>query len=102
MLKFMNALHCRFEPFMNARWFKSLMLFIIFLNPFAIIPQVYQVCTSTSVEGVSLFTWCIFGAIQTALAFEAVRTKSVGIFFSMAVSVVESTTIIVVTYLRSS
>lgn len=102
MQKIMIRLHARFTWLVEARWFKRLMVLTILLNPVAYFSQVLSVFLAPSVEGISLLTFGIFGAIQVALGFEAIRTKSAGVFIAMLLSIVESVLIIIVVLIRKS
>lgn len=95
-----DALNTAFRGFLENRIFKTIINFIIYLNPVALAPQVWSIFTAPSIAGVSLFMWFAFAAIQTAMLMEGIRVKSVVMFWSMFISLCESIAIIVAVILR--
>lgn len=100
MNRFMDLLYVRMKPLVEARWFEVVMSLIIFANPVAIFPQVLVAFTAPSVEGIAAPMWYIFVAIQAALMFHGIKTKSASVFLSMFVSLLESVAIIAAVHIR--
>ena len=97
---FMNSMHMRFAPLIEARWFEVVMSSLIFANPIAIAPQVFVAFTAPSVEAIAVPMWYIFSAIQAAFVFNGIKTKNFSVFASMLISLIESIAIIVTVYVR--
>lgn len=98
----MDWLYNKLSWLVETDWFKWVVSILILLNPIALAPQVWTTMTAPSVEGVSILMWLIFLGIQTALAFNGIRTKDKAVFVSMFLSVLESLTIIIVVLVKSS
>ena len=96
----MELLHEQCKSLINARWFELVMSLIIFANPVAIFPQVLVAFTAPSVDGIAVPMWYIFATIQVAFVFHGIKTKSVSVFLSMLVSLLESVAIIAAVYIR--
>ncbi len=96
----MEKLYELFKPLVEANWFKKLTDITIFLNPIAILPQVKEVFTASSVEGISIGMWLMFVAIQATFVFIGIKTKSASMFYSMLISLSASLTIITVVLIR--
>jgi hypothetical protein len=101
MDQFMDSLYLRLQPVVERWLLVRVMSIIIFLNPVAIMPQVWTAIMAPSVEGISSSMWCIFAAIQAAFALQGIRTKTASIFLSMLISFVLSIVIILTVYVRS-
>lgn len=86
--------------FLERRWFNWIANVIVFANPIAIFPQLHQVITASSVEGVSVFMFLIFAVIQMAFVLIAIQKNHPGMFWSMAISFSESILIIIITFIK--
>jgi hypothetical protein len=95
-----NVPNTKFRNLLERRFFKTIIGFIIFLNPLAVAPQVYAAVATPSIEGVSLSTWGLFAVIQLALLLEGVRVRSKSMFWSMLISLFSSLTIIIAVLVR--
>jgi len=98
--RFMNILFGSLEPLIESPWFKFVILVIISLNPLALLPQVIDALIAPDVSGISLYTFYGFAVVQTAFAFDGIRTKNAKVLFSMIVALIESIIIIVVVHIR--
>jgi hypothetical protein len=97
----MDMLYNHCKPLVEAKWFTVVMSITIFLNPIAIFPQVWTALTAPSVEGISAGMWFIFVIIQLAFIFHGIKSKSTSMFFSMVISLIETSTIIITVLIRS-
>ena len=95
-----DSLNKKIGGLLDHAFFKTVIGALIFMNPVALAPQVWVAFTAPSVEGISLTMWIIFAVIQTAVIFEGIRVRSAPMFWSMLISVLQSTTIIVVVLVR--
>jgi hypothetical protein len=86
---------------LEKKFFKIIISSLIFMNPIAIFPQVWTIFKVPNVTGISLTMWYIFAAIQAAVALEGIRVKSVAMFWSMFISLIQSMTIITVVLYRT-
>ena len=100
MNHFMDLLHARMKPLVEARWLEVVMSLIIFANPVAIFPQVLVAFTAPSVDGIAVPMWYVFAVIQVAFVFHGIKTKSASVFLSMLVSLLESIAIIAAVHIR--
>ena len=91
-------------PFLNTEWFTYVYGLVVFLNAPALAPQLISSIRSKPEElrGVSIFMFFIFLAIQSAIALGAVKIFDAALFWSMAISAVETFLIIVITLSRRS
>lgn len=96
----MEKLYQRVSWLVDASWFEKIMSLIIFMNPVALFPQVIVAFTASSVEGIALHMWYLFALIQTAFVFHGIKTKSLSVFLSMLISVIESLAIIIIVTMR--
>lgn len=87
-------------PLFESRLFQAIIAVTVFLNPVAIFPQMIAAITAPDISGISIGMWIVFIAIQLAFVLQGVRTKSPAVFYSMLLSLIESTTIIVVVLIR--
>lgn len=81
--------------FLEAGWWAILYGVIVFMNPVAMLPQLFSVLTTRKIEGLSLSMFLIFVSIQTAVALGAIRALDWSLFVSMTVSAVETSVIVV-------
>jgi hypothetical protein len=95
-----DVLNGKCRGFLERKFFKTAVAGLIFMNPVALVPQVWAALATPSVEGISLTTWVIFAFIQTAVIFEGIRVRSAPMFWSMLISVFQSITIIVTVLAR--
>lgn len=95
-----HTLNAKFGSFLEHKFFKTVIGFIIFMNPLAIAPQLYSAATAPTVEGVAVSTWIVFAAIQIAAALEGVRVRSFSMFGSMGISFFMSIAIILLVLIR--
>ncbi|MEX1014442.1 MAG: hypothetical protein WDZ80_04755 [Candidatus Paceibacterota bacterium] len=84
----------------SSSYYKFISSLVILINPLALLPQLVMVFTASSVEGVSLSMYVIFAFIQGAITLEGIRTKSPAMFWSMAISLLESLIIILMLFIR--
>lgn len=96
----MDALHGKFQRFLDHKLFKIIVGALMFLNPVAIAPQVWAAFTAPSVDGISITMWVIFAPIQAAVTLEGIRVRSVPMFWSMLISMLQSMSVIVVVLVR--
>jgi len=96
----MEKLYRFFQPLVEANWFKKLTDITIFLNPIALLPQIKEVFTASSVEGISIGMWLMFMVIQTTFIFIGIKTKNASMFYSMTISLTASLTIVTVVLIR--
>jgi len=92
MKRVMPYLRDRF-PFLESSWFGWIYGLVVFLNPIAMLPQLWGVITTRNIEGLSLTMFVIFWSIQTAVALGAIKTLDWKLFLSMFISVIETATI---------
>ena len=95
-----DALNGKLRGFLEHKFFKTVIGALIFLNPVALMPQLWVVFTSPSVEGISLAMWFIFALIQAAVTLEGIRARSAPMFWSMLISMFQSITIVAVVLVR--
>lgn len=95
-----DFLNSKLNSSLQRKFFKIIISAFIFINPLAIMPQVWKVLTTSNIDGVSIFTWCIFAFFQIAMALEGIRVKSASTFWSMLISVLGSITIITVVLIK--
>jgi hypothetical protein len=102
MEHFMNALQERCQ-FLNSRWCNLAIGFVVFLNPFAILPQLIVAITASSekVKGVSVSTYVLFAAIQLAIIASSIKGKDWKLFISMFVSLFLTIAIVVTVLIRA-
>ena len=88
--------------FLQAEWFTWLYGLVVFLNPFAIVPQLISSFRSEPEElrGVSVSMFAIFLAIQTAVAMGAIKSMDMSLFLSMSASAILTFLVVVVTLVR--
>lgn len=97
----MDFLYEKVKPVVDTRLFEVIMTFAVFLNPLAIFPQLIDVLTLPSLNGVNVTMFYVFAVIQIAFVFHGIKTRSASIFFSMLISLIESITIITTVYVRA-
>lgn len=95
-----EALNLRLNPMLETKAFSRIFNILIFINPIALIPQIWSSVTAPNVEGISIGMLAIFIAIQIVVSLQGIRIKSSSMFLSMAISAVESATIIGVVLIR--
>ena len=72
-----------------------------FVNVGAMLPQLYQIITTKSIEGLSLSMFAIYMAIQVAFSLEGYFKRNTMLTVCMGLSALVSAVIIsIVTYLR--
>lgn len=96
----MDGLNERFAWIEDSVFAKRILSCVIWLNPFAIAPQVWKAAMAPSVEGISVLMYIIFALLQAAFLFQGIRLKDKGMFTSMVASIAESLAIIVIVLLR--
>jgi len=89
-------------PFIETKWCQILIGFVVFLNPIAMLPQLFTAFTAPAEQlaGIAVSTFMLFAAIQTAVALSAIRALDWKLFGSMAISFVQSITIVVAVLIR--
>lgn len=89
-------------PFLESTWCQWLIGIVVFLNPIAIIPQLFIAAKGEKkqIEGISIFTFLLFAAIQLAVASSAIIAIDWKLFSSMAISFLESVAIVLITLKR--
>lgn len=91
-------------PFLEKRWFTFLLGAVVWLNPVAILPQLWDALTIAQdrVGGISVATWCVFMLIQASVSLTALSTRNRALFESMLVSFVLSTLVVVTVLVRTA
>jgi hypothetical protein len=89
-------------PFLQAEWFSVLYGLVVFLNPFAIAPQLISSVRAKPEElrGVAVSMFVIFLAIQSAVALGAIKSADMSLFGSMTISAVITFAVIIITVVR--
>ncbi len=70
-------------------------------NPVSMLPQLFALWVAAEAHGVSLGMWYLFVAIQGAFTLNAIKNKDIGVFISMALSMVVSACIIFLATIKS-
>jgi len=97
----LEVLHTFLAPYLDTRYFKWTFGLLVFINPLALLPQIWTILTADSVAGVSMAMMTIFLAIQVIVALEGIRIKRWEFFLPMFLSAIESIFIIMVVIVRS-
>jgi uncharacterized protein with PQ loop repeat len=86
-------------PFLQTEWFSVLYGLVVFLNPFAIAPQLISSVRAKPEElrGVSVSMFVIFLTIQSAVALGAIKNMDLSLFGSMTISAVVALAVIIIT-----
>lgn len=89
-------------PFLQDEYFTLLYGWLVFLNPVALVPQLISSIRSKAVElkGVSVSMFVVFLIIQTTVALGAVNNMDTSLFWSMAISALETFVVIVIITVR--
>lgn len=80
--------------------FEFLFTISIFISPIAQLPQLYKVITASSVEGVSVETYCILAYNFSLLVFYGIKQRDWRIFVSMTIGLTEFILIILIALAR--
>ncbi len=88
--------------FLQSDWFTYAYGWIVFLNPCALLPQLFTSIRARPKElyGISIFMFFIFLSIQTVVALGAIKNADLCLFWSMSISAVETFLIITITIQR--
>jgi len=101
MTNIVDFLNRKLSKYLSREIFKVFVSLLIYLNPIALIPQLWTVFTAPSLAGISLTMWGIFLAIQTGVMLEGIRVRSTPMFWSMFISAIFNSTIITTVLIRS-
>lgn len=96
-----DRLHELFRPVIEWKHFDSVSGFIALINPVALVPQLFTAVAADNVEGISTGMYWIFVLIQATFALIGIKSKNLGMFLSMVISVLISLAIIVVVTIKS-
>jgi len=99
--KIMDFLAEKCKPILNWRYFELITNLILFINPFALAPQLIRVITQPDVSGVSAESLGLFALIQLAFGFISIKTKKFWIFVSMVISLIFSLSTIIIVIIKS-
>jgi len=90
--------------FLESEWFALLYGMIVFLNPIAMIPQLLSSIRSKPEElkGVAISTFTLFLIIQSALVLGAIKNQDKTLFWSMAISAIETIATLSIILVRRS
>ncbi|XLQ19565.1 MAG: hypothetical protein ACKUBY_03160 [Candidatus Moraniibacteriota bacterium] len=88
--------------FLQTEWFSVVYGLVVFLNPFAMVPQLISSVRAKPEElrGVSVTMLILFLVIQIAVALGAIKNVDMALFASMSISTVVTFTVIVITIFR--
>lgn len=95
-----EALNLRLRPMLETKAFSRIFDILVFINPIALLPQLWAAITAPSVEGISIGMLMIFIAIQVVVSLQGIRIKSTSMFLSMGISAIESAAIIGIVLVR--
>lgn len=89
--------------FLETRWCNALIGFVVFLNPIAMLPQLWMAFTAPSeqVAGIAVSTFVLFASIQAAVAGSAIKALDWKLFWSMAISFFQSLAIVAAVLVRT-
>lgn len=101
MNSFMESLR-RALPFIDTTWCQILIGLVVFLNPVAMLPQLWTAFTAPpeQLAGIAVSTFVLFAAIQTAVALSSIKALDWKLFWSMTISFFQSIAIVVAVLLR--
>ncbi len=89
-------------PFIETSWCQLLIGLVVFLNPIAMLPQLWTAFTAPAEQltGIAVSTFVLFAAIQTAVALSAIKALDWKLFWSMTISFFQSIAIVVAVLVR--
>jgi hypothetical protein len=97
-------LHENTKNFTNLKWFDKITLIISLANPIAMLDQLRTLLLSDNPAryvGVSIPMWILFLIIQITLTFVGIKNKNLGLFISMVLSAIISTSVIAIVLLNT-
>lgn len=97
---FMERLRIFFFPFTDSKWFNPVVGVVSLLNPFALMPQLWNCIISETLVGVSATMYALFALLQFVFMLVAIKEKNLLMTLSMFFSIVISITIIVLVFLK--
>lgn len=97
---FMERLFIFFHPIHYSKWFNPVVGVVSLLNPFALMPQLWNCIVSEALVGVSATMYALFALLQFVFMLVAVKEKNLLMTLSMFVSILISIAIIVLVFLK--
>jgi hypothetical protein len=97
---FMERMRILFFPFTDSRFFKPIVGVVSLLNPFALVPQLWNCIVAEKLIGVSATMYALFALLQFMFMLVAIKDKNLLMFLSMVLSILISITIIVLVILK--
>lgn len=94
--RFIDRVHSALSPVVNARLFDWVSGATSFLNPLALLPQLWLVIKQQNVEAISVAMWVVFVVIQGTFLLVGVKSRNTGVFVSMLLSMLISLSVILV------
>ena len=90
------------QPFLHTDNFATVYGLVVFMNPFAVIPQLVSSIRSEPKElrGVSISMFVLFWLRQSAITLGAIKIEDFALFTSMAISGIITLSVIMVTLIR--
>ena len=97
----LTFLHVQFD-FLNSELFTFFYSLVVYMNPFALLPQLYSSFRSEPKKllGVSVLMFVVFLIIQITISLGAIKILNGSLALSMASSAVVTVFIIIVTMIR--
>lgn len=99
--KLMGYLAQKCQPILEWKYFDFTTALIMFINPFALSPQLYRVITQSDVSSVSTESLGLFALIQVTFGIIAIKDKKFWIWVSMVISFIFSLTTITIVLIKS-
>ncbi|MFH1631689.1 MAG: hypothetical protein ABIA47_01520 [bacterium] len=98
--RFIDKVARRLKLVIEWKYFDAVSGTVSLANPVAMAPQLWATIVSDNVEAVSVGMWWLFVAIQTTLALVGVKSRNLGLFISMVISILMSISIIAIVWLK--